>query len=334
MTIYLALGLLAAWQAWPPADPKFDTGGGVSLDTARPIALLVEALVDRANIFASPAPGLHIYAGGLCVTLLILIPAGFLCWSAGRIWLAAALFAGLAAFTAVVYANYWHSGIFLLALLFCLWISWDAAPRLRRDRRVWLTGALAVLVAYQAAYCAAAWRQDIIAPYSASRAAAQAIARLEAETPNATIAAVGAKTFSVQALLPHNPFANFQAGPHGEAFYVWSSQTGAPTYTTLRSWRAVMAQRPGGQPYDWLLLSTDDRRHQFALTPYQAAASAAGYCLDQSFAGGLIWKARVVEPDGMVLFRRCATPPYSAAWSRSRAALASAARTGSASAGD
>jgi hypothetical protein len=307
--IYAVLALAAALQAWPPSPVDFASPGGLKLIPIRPTVLFVEALIDGFDPTGVATLASAFQAGGLVLSLLVLMICGLLCRAAGRLTLFILLFGALTVFFAAMSANFWHTGILFLALLFCIWVSWEAEPGLRVDRRVWLHAALAVLCLYHASYATLAWSRDFRAPYSSSRAAAQALRALKAQHPADTIAAVGFKTFSVQPWFPQNVFANYRPPDGRGAFYAWRPSAGVPLYATPANWAALIK---GGR-YDWLLLSEDRIDHQFSLPPYRDAAARAGYCVRQIFAGGMIWKGGVAEPDTLVLFGRCGVSRPSAA---------------------
>ena len=294
-----ALGLAAVLQAWPPHDPHFHNVGGVQFMALRPLVLAVEGLVDRADPFLSWGTGIRLFPSGMAISLIVLIPAALLAIKAGRGWVAAAMMGSILALFLCVYSNYWHAGMVFLILLLTLWISWPALPELRRDRRLWLLGACAVLVAYQDAYAAAAWTRDLQAPYSASRSAAAEIAALRRDHPEQRIAGLGFKTLAVEPFFATTPFAN--AGPETGRFYRWRTDVQTPLYATPAVWAAMMRS----QSYGWLLLSSDNPDHDFASARYEAMARGAGYCVARRFAGGLIWKTRIAEPDALILFGRC-----------------------------
>ena len=298
LAIYGVSALAAAAQATPPLSADFLNAGGLEFMPARAVSLLLEGFLERANIATPLDVGLYILPGGLLLTLLLLVPATLLCRAAG--WLN--LWAGLlgALFVSVLFVgNYWHSGLFFLTLLLCLWVSWEALPKLPRWGRAWLLSMLAVTLLYNLAYTASAWRRDISEPYSAGRAAAAEIAALQASHPADRFAASGFKSFSVQPMLTHNAFANFSSTQG--AFETWSRRSGVPLYPTRANWRALTRTRA----YDWLLLSADTGDHNFSLAPFRRIAAAQGYCVARVFPGQLIWKMRVSEPDSLVLFGRC-----------------------------
>ena len=300
--VYAVLALAAAAQAWPPHDPDFNSAGGIQLMGARPVIILLEGLIDRSDIFSDPGPGLHIFLSGVILSLLVIVTTALLAKAARTATVPAAMFGGTFLFMLLVYSNYWHSGIFFLILVFTLWTCWCGLSRMSQSGQRWLRLGLGALLGVQVVCTGAAWSRDWTSDYSAARALAPVLERLQSDQPSLQIAAAGFKTFAVQPYLRSQPFANYEPGP---AYYNWSLKSGVALWPSLGGWATLARSRR----YDRLLLSTDNSTHDFVLAPFVAEAARDGYCVQRVFPGALIWKTRVVEPDAEVLFGRCSVQP-------------------------
>jgi hypothetical protein len=292
--VYIALAGVAVLQAWPPPDVSFLTQHGPA--PGRGVMMLVEAFVDRPDVWnASPPTVLATYLGVLA-TALLLAPSFVLFRRAGIAVLVTAVFMVLIGFSIATFANAWHAGLLYVFWIFALWVSWNELDARGTIRRHVTVASAAVIVFVGVFNTASASLRDVREPYSAAPAAAQMLAQ-----GNARIAAVGFKTFAVQPWFGANAFANYRGGAPHVAYYAWQSGETFPSSVTPERWQ----EAANDKRYDALLLS-DHRMPADGLARYVAAARTAGYCRPSVLPGGLIWKSYVRETDAMLVFRRCA----------------------------
>jgi hypothetical protein len=307
VALYGGLALAAAIQAWPPRDINFIIRQPGDNPLLHAIVLFTEAFIERGDIWALTGPkDLWRVVGGL-LTLAVLIPAAMLWIEGRRIVLAAAMFGGLVAFSALKYGNYWHAGIVFLTFVFCLWIAWDARSALTLPRRRWLTVALSALLGFQVWCAAAAGVRDLATPYSGAPAAARAIVAHRRAHPGETMGVVGFKGFAVQPWFARNAFASYEGGAAKPAYYLWrQAQTPIPGLSEDR-WRTVLK---GG--YDRALLSTFNVMGWNGPARYITDAAVAGYCPTEYYPGGMVWKTYELESDDLMIFDRCPPRPGAA----------------------
>jgi hypothetical protein len=301
VTLYALLAAAAVLQVWPPSDPDFMGQGHIQFWSARPVVLVVQSLVERWDPWSMSAAGIHLYVSGFLASAVLLSALFTLAVAANRLWICMALLGSLVLFVLFIYSNYWHSGMFYLVFILCLWVSWPGVSKLNVWARRGVMAALGLLCTYQTCYAGSAWWRDIGDNYSSSRAASRALIGLKAVYPADTFAASGFKALSVQPWFPTNLFANYQAPQRNAAFYGWRRGSGVPRYVSIGNWSALTVSRR----YDWLLLSTDNDIHHPNPKPLEAIAADAGYCIRRVFPGGLIWKTWIAEPDTLILFGRC-----------------------------
>lgn len=292
MALAAILALAAVLQAWPAPDLAFGAATEVSLNRA--IRLLREALVDRVPL---DEPVLV----ATLVSFVLLIPSLLLFRRAGTLGLSASLILCLMVFSALKPANVWHSGILFLVWVFCLWISWQGLRACGRGLRGLVLASVGAVVLFQDAETASAWFREVREPYASGPQAAAIVRAARARDPEARVAAVGFKTFSLQPWFARNVFANYDGGASNPAFYVWRRQQPVSPDADLASFRRAVA---GG--YDLIALSTYLPGGS-ELGTYVSVGSENGYCPSAEVSGHLIWKTERREPDGIVFFARC--PP-------------------------
>ena len=188
--LYVAAVGVALLQAWPASDASFYDQG---IEVGRGIMVLVEAFVNRPDIWNASPPTVGAVIFGVLATTVLLGPSFFLFERVGIAVLVMAVFATLIVFAIVKYANAWHAGFLYLFWIFALWVGWSALGELGAVRRRVTVASVAVIVFVHVFYTASASLRDIREPYSAGPATAQMLARSEAR-----IAALGFKTFAVQ----------------------------------------------------------------------------------------------------------------------------------------
>jgi len=218
---------------------------------------------------------------------------------------------------ASVYFNYWHEGLFFIAITFSILLTFIRAkqtPRSSRDQRydLVMTAVVALLLLRSISATWASYTFDINYPYSGSQAAAEFIK--EHRIDRARLFGAGFPSLAIQPYFARNVFANYQSSG-GFSFWDWSSRT--PWFyrpatilkrDELKAWQAKqIAQRP-----DYFLVSVKFPSDGL----YAEALQAAGYVEIASFPGALFWKHRPVEAEGYRLFARpdlVKTPPPSPA---------------------
>jgi hypothetical protein len=308
ISLYGALSLAAIAQAWPPANINFivpKRGDSPLAPVWNTLVLVTEAFVERGDVFSLQAPTWPWRVVGVGLTVAILAPAALLWAQARRLLLALCLFGALIGFSILKYGNYWHAGILFLTFVFCLWISWDHSAQLRRWARRWLAGALAALLAFQIWCAGAAGVREILTPYSAARATARSLIEHRRRHPGESIAVAGFKGFAVAPWFDQNPFANYEGGAPSPAYYLWRRSEAPIPGLDEASWKRTA---DGG--YDRLLLSTFNVMGWNGPARYIADARHAGYCPTSLFRGAMIWKTYALETDDMMIFDRCAVPPF------------------------
>jgi hypothetical protein len=293
--IYLALAVMAALTAWPPADASYLST--VEAEVGRGVQMMTEAFVDRLDIWSTMPPTDFSWRSGIMVTAVLLAPTLVLFQRAGSgvLALALALFCVLIGFSIAKFSHAWHAGVLYLTWLLALWIAWNALPRLGATRRRVTVAAVGLIVFVNVYYTATAALRDIREPYSAAPAAAQALGR-----DGARVAAIGFKTFAVQPWFAANRFGNYHDGAPTEAYYAWKLGEPFLPYVAYTRWRAAAAD----SRYDTLLLSTHKVPAEF-MPHFLQSAHAGGYCGPTAFTGGLVWKSYVMESDDLLVFRRC-----------------------------
>ena len=299
VALYGGLGVIAALQAWPPKDINFLIPKPGDNPLLHAFTLVTEAVIDRVDVWSLMGPPLWSRVVGALITAAILIPFGWLFLKARTLPLAAMIFGGLIAFSAMKYGNLWHAGIIFLALVFCLWISWGARDNLPPRPRRWLVIALSFLVAVQVWYAVAAGVRGCFSIYSP----AQQVAANIRQTPGARVAVAGFKGFAVQPFFSRNRFANYEDGVQQPAFYLWRRGEEPIPGLSETDWRATV-----GAGYDRLLLSSFNVMGWNGPARYLVDAMKAGYCPTALYSGAMIWKTYVMESDDMMLFDRCHPP--------------------------
>ena len=295
---YMAAAMAAALQAWPPSDVSFASGPEKIPEVSRGLMMIAEAFVDRIDIWSPTKPDGPSFLWGFIISILLLVPSAVLFVRARIALLAAAVFAGLLAFSILKFANAWHAGLLFMFWIFAVWIAWPSLAAFPTIHRRMITASVATIVSVNVAYAAAAALRDIREPYSAAPAVAELLVQ---QTENGPIAAAGFKTFAVQPWFAANTFANYHAGAPTPAHYTWQTGETFRAFVTPDRWRALVEH---GTVYGALILSLDGMSEQ-EIDAYVAAAHDAGYCKYAKLPGGLIWKSYVRESDAMLVFTRC-----------------------------
>jgi hypothetical protein len=294
LAVFGLMALAAILQAWPPADPHFNSLG-------RALPSVERALVELAMAFGETWGLKGAFMTELSVLMAVgfLIPVGALCQKARQGWLALGLFASLFVFMAIITENYYHSGFFVLIVIFGLWISWRAVPDLEPGMRIWLQAAVSLLVAIQVIGGLSAWTRGLITPYSPGKAAA---AYLESRMgqPGQRIAAEGAASFSVQPYFRRNIFAN-AGGGRPQAFVEWRDGFGVAPEPSVPSWeRLVHSGR-----YDLILLAPESLGDRVQASPFVEIARRGGYCVARRFDAKRIGRNRILALDDIFVFEHC-----------------------------
>ena len=291
--IYLGLAGAAVLQTWPPPDGSFTLKATTALD--RGVQMMIEAFIDRLDVWNTAAPGDLSARSGVLLTALLIAPSFLLFRHARIVLLATALFAILIGFSIVTYANAWHAGILYLCWIFALWIAWQALPELSAAYRRAAVASITAIVFVNVYYTVTASIRDLREPYSAAPAVAQVLAANDAR-----VAAMGFKTFAVQPWFTANAFRNYHDGAPDAAYYAWKLSEEFLPDVAFDGWRRAAKDAR----YDALLLSIHQMTPEH-MTRFLTVAQAAGYCKPAHFPGGLIWKSYVMESDALMVFRRC-----------------------------
>jgi hypothetical protein len=294
LALFGLMGLAAVLQAWPPADPHFDSLGRVFPSVARPLVELAMAFGETWGI-DSP----FMIEMSAMIAVVFLIPVAALCRTAGHGWLALCLFASLFLFMAIITENYYHSGFFVLLVIFGLWVSWRAVPDLEPAMRTWLQAALGLLVAIQVIGGVSAWTRSLTAPYSPGKAAASYLeSRLGRRSQ--LIAAEGDYTFSVQPYFRRNIFAN-AGGGRPQAFFEWRDDFGVAIVPSVTDWQRIA--RSGR--YDLMLLAPESPGTVTPTSTFVEIAQGSGYCVARRFVVKRIGRNRIPALDEIFVFERC-----------------------------
>jgi hypothetical protein len=292
--IYALLAGAAALQAWPPSDANYLSM--FERESARGAQMMLEAFVDRFDVWSSTAPAEWSQRVAVVITVALLAPSVVLFQRARVALLAVVLFAVLIVFSIVSFANAWHAGLLYLCWVLALWIGWHALASLGPTRRRVTLAAVGTIVFVNVIYTATAVLRDIREPYSAAPAAAEAV-----RGGDARVAAIGFKTFAIQPWFATNIIRNYHGGEPAQAYYSWKLGEDFLPDVSFSRWQETAAD----SRFNVLLLSP----HNIApadVAYFVSAARTAGYCAPMQIAGGLIWKSYVKEDDILLVFRRCA----------------------------
>ncbi len=294
LAVFGLMALAAALQAWPPADPHFNSLG-------RPLPSIERSLVELAMAFGEAwgLKGLAMIEVSLIMATGFLVPVAALCQKAGNGWLALSLFASLFLFMTIITETYHHSGFFVLIVIFGLWISWRAVPDLEPGMRTWLQAGLGVFVAVQLIGGGVAWTRGLTTAYSPGKAAAAYIEGRLGQGGQ-RIAAEGAATFSVQPYFRRNIFANAGAG-RPQAFVEWRDDFGVAPQPSVPSWERLV----GSGRYDLILLSPESLVDTVQASPFDEIARRNGYCIARRFDAKRIGRNRILALDTIFVFERC-----------------------------
>lgn len=295
------LGLLAAASAWQPADNGFAITGQEKPPVAIGARYLAEALIDRPLFLSRDAPRTGDVLQGLGLSLAALAISWAALVRAGRGLLATAVLGGLLAFSVLVHSAVWHAGLFFLAWVFLLWISWPGLREADRIRPL-VTAALAAVLAVQTGQAAMTGLWDLRATYSPGLAVADAIAAWRRTQPqDARVAVAGFKAFSVQPGFSANVFANYEGGAPSPAYVLWNGG---------HNWRTAYARREALRAFaDGYGLVVVSRMN---MTPADLAAVRAGALQggyrESLHPGQLMWKNYAREDETLMVFRRADRP--------------------------
>jgi hypothetical protein len=190
-------------------------------------------------------------------------------------------------FSSIVYGKPWHAGILFLLWLFAMWIATNRDPG---TPPVYVWVAWALLLGMHVYWSARAGFQDIVAPYSGSRALA---ARISPDVAaGKRIAGVGFMCVAVQPYFRGNIFVNYHGG-RKPAFWFRTPET----YQDF-SLSSALSQRPDLILVSLWQLDRPDRDHLV-----QSLADS-GHAVSQEFPGAIIWKSGLLIDDSYLLARK------------------------------
>ncbi|WP_353228639.1 hypothetical protein [Novosphingobium sp.] len=295
-----ALGLLAMWTAWQPADNGFMAQVTRMNPISSAFVFIANALFDRV----SPWSGLH--QNGAEVLVGMLLSIAFLAVTA-RLVLAGrdrALMLTippvLIVFSGAVLASSWHGGMLFTTVLFVLWTQWHnpVGPRTRNA----LIAMLALLEIAQGMQTLRSGLDDIARPYSAGRPAAAAVMVWRAAHPGARIDAFGGQSFETQPWLPYNVYGNYHDAAPNPQFVRWNNDETWHALPRPGEWNATLATRPDAVLAAVVWLPAAVKRDP------AAAACAKGYVLTQTFPAAMQWRGIPIN-NTLYLFERAHTGP-------------------------
>jgi hypothetical protein len=292
ISFIILCGIFGAAVAFPPPDGVYlGTFGGIE----RAGQLFSAAFVDRSLFWSSDPPPESGSTAGF-VSLILFLPSYFLFTRSRYLNLAAASILSIALFSAVVYSSIWHSGIFLLVWIFCLWICWadlTTPPRLR----TLVTASVVLLAAVQTTQAVQTGLWDIANVYCPASIAAQTVRTIKEEHPDWSIAGFGFKTLALQPFFPRNLYANYFGGSPDNAAAIWK----AAGYGFLM-WPASGIDPFAGN-YDILVVS-GDVLGKTGRAELAGRASRAGYSVYSVLPGALRWRGYTYEDDTIFLLTR------------------------------
>lgn len=300
--IAAALGLLALYSAWQPADNGYLDPSGARHVLFTAGAFVSEALIDRLVFLSSEGPSLAGAQQGLILSILTAAPCVAACIRAGQGVLAGALLIVLVGFSAAYYASPWHAGLLFLVWLFLNWIGWPGLEG-RRDLRLMASVAMGLVCLVQAAQAGDSGLWDLKNSYAGGTEAARAVADWRASHPGGTVAAAGFKAFTLQPYFKDNLFANYKGG------------AARPAYV---SWRRGEAWRPGDTPHEaamafaagyGLVVVPTGKLETAEVAQILQSAQANGYRSIRLARGHIVWKGFEREDNGLALFERSAVAP-------------------------
>jgi hypothetical protein len=291
--VFMAVMLLLVWQLWPPRDLKtFNVSPRHLVLNARtisvPMRLLMESLSypGTANSAAPNAPLKElpwIIAGAVALVLSI---NGFV--RARTVWYFVLPTSGVFLLSGVVYANRWHSGVFLLIWLFAMWATVSQKERSPIDFP-WLVWIL--ILAPQIYWSAKTIQFDSAQTYSGSKAVAKYLKDHDLE--NHTIFAAGYETMSIQPYFTKNLFRNYGPSDH-IAFWEWREANPVP-----QEMSSIPEERP-----DVLIVAQRSDEQQASAKTLINSLPHSGYSLAGIFEGHLYWKSYVIEAESFLVIRK------------------------------
>lgn len=297
--IAAALGLLALYSAWQPADNGYLGPPGERKILFTAAAYISEALIDRLVFLSADRPSLAGAQQGLILSLLAAAPAVAACVRARQGLLAGALLAAILGFSAGYYASPWHAGVLFLLWLFLNWIGWPGVEG-RRDLRLVTVAAMGLVCVVQTGQAAATGLWDLSHSYAGGPEAARAVAEWRKAHPDGTVAAAGFKAFTIQPYFPQNVFANYNHGAPRPAYVSWKrGEAWSPDDTPGEALRAFA----GG--YDLVVVPSGKLKLEEVAQILQGARSH-GYRSIRLARGHIVWKRFEREDNGLVLFERIA----------------------------
>jgi hypothetical protein len=202
----------------------------------------------------------------------------------------------LTAFSSMVYASSWHSGVLFLFFVFGLWISWpaDRASRIAKEAAT----ATMLLCAWQGVQAARTGVWDIGHNYGAGQEAAAVIRNYRIAHPHARIAASGDRSFEVQPWLPANIFDNYHHGAPKPSFIVWAkSEPWKPHETSPEDWARLLDQH-----YDLVVATVVDMNGN--IRRLRSQACQAGYGLKARVPGEIYWRGALGGDDSLAIFEK------------------------------
>lgn len=263
-----ALGAVIVAVLWPPAD--LFNGGPWMLDPGEIARIVVRhgnaALTDVAPLSAAAVVLSAVWFARRRVLTLWLLPT-----------------LALLVLSAVKISRPWHEGLPFLVWVFSLWVSLDGAPRAGLDR--WLRrgalAALAAVLAVQVVWWSGSVRYDLTSAYSGGEQLGAYLGELD---PDAGVYLDGFHAMAALPYIDRNPFANYRGGQL-PAHWSWTVQ---PPLVL--------------EPTDLAEGVPDVFVYGYKLPGSLPPPDLPAYRLAAVFDGGLVFKGRVIEPDGFLVY--------------------------------
>jgi len=297
-------GLFALWTVWQPADNGFLAQTAPQKPLGATLLFLANALFDRGTAWSAVSQAGPEFGIGILLSVLLLGQFVRLALTGRDRALSLALLAAPIMFTAAVYSEPWHAGVFFALIVFVLWINWGnpaTDPDDAQARRI-LIVALSLLEVMQGMQTLHSGIEDIHGSYSAGKPAARAIMAWRNDHPQGRIAAFGMQSFETQPWMPRNVFANYHGGTPTPQYVNWAAGEPWHALPGPAEWSRLLATRP-----DLVLAAQNWLPSDVKQDPGRAACRA-GYGIAQTFAAGMIWRGVVID-NPLILFARATSGP-------------------------
>ena len=290
--LFSALAVSAALQAKPAPDVSFwaHLERLPKLVFFRFLGELAPGFVELGRNLVGVVLGTLVSAGLLLITI-------YVAKKASHGILAVVMFGALMGFGAFEYFMPWHAGTIFAVWLFTLWISWKAVQKLSDEDKLVIKVAVALVLGVQLYDSVNAWHLDYKQPYSASRLGAQRLHEYLAQNPRTQVACIGFKTIALQPYFGSNVCANYYNGQPRPSYYDWKKGQIFPPDAKPAYLESVMAVRK----FDVVVVS------DMTIPPAVSdnIARESNYCVLNRIPGDMIWKARLFEPDDLLIYQRC-----------------------------